>query len=201
MTDTLLALVPEYGIYVVAVVVFLACLAVPLPASILVLTAGSFAAAGDLSLVGVSLGVLLAFIVGDQVAFWIASRAGRSMIEALRKRPSIAPVLTKSEDLLARRGAFAVLMSHTIASPTCPYITYLSGAGGLSWRQFTLASVPGAAIWTAAYLGLGITFASQLEQVIALLSNFFGVILAGSVLIGLLILLRQRWRESRHVVS
>ena len=46
MTDTFLALIPDYGAYVVAAVVFLASLAVPLPASVLVLTAGSFVAAG-----------------------------------------------------------------------------------------------------------------------------------------------------------
>lgn len=198
MTDTFLTLVPDYGTYIVALVVFLACLAVPLPASVLVLTAGSFAAAGDLSILAVSLGVLAAFILGDQVAFWIASRAGRRIIDKFRKRASLAPVLAKSEDMLARRGAIAVLMSHTIVSPTCPYITYLSGAGGLSWAQFTLAAIPGAIIWTAAYLGLGMVFASQLEQVITLLSNFFGFVLAGCVLVGLVLLLRSRWRESGH---
>ena len=48
MTDSVLALVPDYGIFLVFGVVLLACLAVPLPASVLVLTSGSFAAAGDL---------------------------------------------------------------------------------------------------------------------------------------------------------
>ena len=195
MTDTFLALIPDYGAYVVAAVVFLASLAVPLPASVLVLTAGSFVAAGDLSLIAVSFGVLAAFIIGDQVAFWIAARAGRPLIAHLRARPSFEPVLAKSEAMLERRGAMAVLMSHTIVSPTCPYITYLSGAGGLSWKQFTVAAIPGAVIWTAAYLGLGVIFAAQLEQVISVLSNFFGVVLAGCALLGLGVLLRKRWRE------
>ena len=92
----------------------------------------------------------------------------------------------------------AVLMSHTIVSPTCPYITYLSGAGGLSWKQFTVAAIPGAVIWTAAYLGLGVIFAAQLEQVISVLSNFFGVVLAGCALLGLGVLLRKRWREQNQ---
>lgn len=198
MTETFLALVPEYGTYIVVLVVFLACLAVPLPASVLVLTAGSFAATGDLSLATVGIGVLVAFIAGDQFAFWIASRAGRSAINHVRSFPSMAPVLAKSEDLLGRRGALAVLISHTVASPTCPYISYLSGAGGLSWTHFTLAAVPGAMIWTAVYLGLGMTFATQLEQVIDILGNFFGVVLAGSLLVGLFLVLHHRWQERRR---
>lgn len=197
MTETFLALVPDYGTYIVGAAVFLACLAIPLPASILVLTAGSFAAAGDLSLFAVAVGVFTAFVAGDQLAYWIASRAGRPLIERFRNRPSVAPVLQRSEDMLSRHGTMAVLMSHTIFSPTCPYITYLSGAGGLSWQKFTLAAIPGAVIWTAVYLGLGAAFASQLEQVVALLANFFGFVLAGAALTGLIVLLRSRWRESR----
>ena len=196
MTEVFLALVPDYGAYIVAAVVFLACLAIPLPASILVLTAGSFAEAGDLSLFAVAVGVMVAFVAGDQVAFWIGSRAGRPLIEHFRRRPSVAPVLQRSEDLLSRRGTLAVLISHTVLSPTCPYITYLSGAGGLSWQKFSLAAIPGAVIWSVVYLGLGAAFASQLEQVVALLGNFFGLVLAGAALIGLIVLLRSRWRES-----
>ena len=50
MTDWLLALVPQYGLLLLAATTFLSCLALPLPASILMLTAGGFAAAGDLVL-------------------------------------------------------------------------------------------------------------------------------------------------------
>ncbi len=196
MTETLLALIPDYGTYIVSLVVFLACLAVPLPASALVLAAGSFAAVGDLSLPVLGVGIFAAFALGDQVAFLSGARAGRPLIERLRQGTSVGPVVKRSEDLLARRGAAAVLMSHTVVSPTCPYVTYLAGAGGLSWRQFTVAALPGALIWTAVYLGLGLMFASQLEQVVTLLSNFFGVVVAVCVLASLILLLRDRWRKA-----
>ena len=62
MTDVVLALVPNYGVFLVFGVVLLACLAVPLPASVLVLTAGSFAAAGDISLLTVFVAATAAYI-------------------------------------------------------------------------------------------------------------------------------------------
>jgi membrane-associated protein len=49
MTDWLLALVPTYGPWLLLACTFLACLALPVPASVLMLGAGSFVAAGDLS--------------------------------------------------------------------------------------------------------------------------------------------------------
>ena len=50
MTDWLLGLVPQYGIYLLAAGTFSSCLALPFPASILMIAAGGFVASGDLSL-------------------------------------------------------------------------------------------------------------------------------------------------------
>ena len=46
MTDWLLALVPQYGLWLLAATTFCSCLALPFPASILMMTAGGFVAAG-----------------------------------------------------------------------------------------------------------------------------------------------------------
>jgi membrane protein DedA with SNARE-associated domain len=194
MTEAILALVPDYGVFLVFVVVLLACLAVPLPASILVLTSGSFAAVGDLSIFTVFVAASVAYILGDQLAYGLARKLGPSVLGYFERSKHSAPVVEKSKELLQRRGAQAVLMSHTILSPTCPYISYLSGAGGLNWRSFTAAAIPGALIWTAMYVGLGYTFASQLDQVATILSNFFGVVLAGAVAAASVVLLLRRWQ-------
>ncbi len=60
MTETLLALVPEWGAVLLALVNVLACLALPVPASLVMLAAGAFAAAGDL----------------DALPLWIGAMAG-----------------------------------------------------------------------------------------------------------------------------
>ncbi len=195
MSDTIIGLVPVFGPYLVFAVIFLASLAVPLPASLLTLTAGSFAASGDLSFWVILLTAFLAFVLGDPAAFGIARRVGPKFLPKLADSARFGPIIARSQDLLHRRGALAVLLSHTIMSPTCPYVSHLCGAGGLSWRDFTFTALPGAAIWTAAYLYLGYLFAGQLEIVIETISHFFGFILAGCIVLGCLVILRSRWRE------
>lgn len=194
MTEAVLALVPDYGIFLVFGVVLLASLAVPLPASVLVLTSGSFVASGDLALVPVFLAATAAYILGDQLAYGLARKFGPTVLSYFERSERAAPIVEKSRSLLQRRGALAVLISHTILSPTCPYVSYLSGAGELNWRSFTFAAVPGALFWTAMYIGLGYTFASQLEQVAVILSNFFGVVIAGAVAVASVVLLLRRWQ-------
>lgn len=201
MIDSILALVPGYGLYLLFGVVFVACLAVPLPASLLVLTAGSFAASGQMSLINVFLVSFAAFVLGDQVAYSLARRIGPPLFGWLRKSPRVGPVLDRSEDLLQRKGALAVFLSHTIFSPTCAYISYLSGAGGLAWRAFSWSAVPGAFVWTLAYVGLGYVFASQLDVAAQALSNFFGIIMAGAVAIGCFVVLRSRWKAMHSLTD
>lgn len=69
MTETLFALVPSLGAYLVLTSVFLSCLAIPLPSSLLVLAAGGFAASGDLNLWAVGVAAFVGFVAGDQCAY------------------------------------------------------------------------------------------------------------------------------------
>lgn len=80
MTDWLLGMVPTYGGWLLALSTFLSCLALPIPASLLMLVAGGFVAAGDLTLVG-STGAALAGAVALGALIWLvivlrAERAG-----------------------------------------------------------------------------------------------------------------------------
>lgn len=193
MIETLLSLVPDYGVFLVVAVVVLACLAVPFPSSAIVLTSGSFAASGDLSLATVLAATFLAHVAGDQMAFGFSQKMGSRLLNVIERSDRLAPVLEKSKQLLQQRGVLAVFLSHTLFSPSCPYVSYLSGAGGLSWHRFTFAAVAGAIVWTGTYVGLGFAFASQLEQVVEIISNFIGFFLAGCTALVVLLLLKRRW--------
>lgn len=201
MTDFVLALVPQYGLWLIFGVVLLACLAFPLPASMLVLASGSFAASGDLIVWQVFVVTFAAFVIGDQIAYRIAHKAGAPLLDWMGQRPRVAPLVQKSKDLLGRRGTVAVLLSHTVLSPTCPYVSYLCGAGGMTWRAFTATAVFGAGIWSAAYVGLGFVFATQLSQVAEILSDFLGIVMAGAVGMACFMLLRSRWRQASAAPS
>jgi len=198
MTEYVLGLVPSYGLYLIFAVVTLACLAIPLPASMLVLAAGSFAAAGDLTLWQVLLVSFAAFVVGDQLAYRIANFAGPTLLGRLRVNKKMDDLITKSEDLLQTKGKAAVLLSHTVLSPTCPYVSYLCGAGSMNWFSFSLVAGVGAALWTAAYVGLGYAFADQLSQVSDILSDFFGFVIAACVLLASGYWLARQWKSRQR---
>ena len=63
--ETVDSLVLAYGLQVVFIVSFLSCLAVPLPASLVFMAAGTYAATGELSVGGVWLAGLLGAVLGE----------------------------------------------------------------------------------------------------------------------------------------
>lgn len=183
MTDTLLSLAPTYGPWLLVVSVFLSCLALPVPSSILLMTAGGFAATGDLVLWQVIAGAFTGFIAGDQAAYAMARR-GSSRIDRLRTHRRIGPLIARASDLLTRRGTLAVFLSRTVFSPLGPYVSYSSGAVGLNWRLFSFAAVIGAACWAAFYALIGYSFAGQIAQIASLIGNATGIIMAAAVALG-----------------
>lgn len=198
MTDTILALIPTYGLWVTSLVVILACLAVPLPASMLAMATGSFAAAGDLVLWQAISTAYGAYILGDQIAFRIARSGGGAIIDRLRRRKRAAGLIERAEAMLQRHGVVAVFLSRTIFSPLGPYMSYLCGAANLRWISFTLASFLGAACWASAYVLLGYYFANRLVEIADLITNGLGIIVALAVAFGSAIWLRRSWKRYKE---
>lgn len=195
MTETLLALIPDYGLWLILGVVAIACIGVPLPSSMVVMTAGGFAASEDLVLWQVFVIALIGFMIGDQLAFLVARRKGEAVLNRCRKREKTAKFVDKAEYSFNKHGDITIFLSRTILSPLGPYVAYISGAAKFSWLRFTTIAIMGAACWSAAYSYLGYLFASKLTQISGILTNVLGFALAVALLIGLGYWLRRAWQK------
>ena len=182
MTDWLLALVPTYGLWLLAAATFLSCLAVPIPASILMLASGGFVAAGDLPLIGTLAAAVVGATLGDQLGYLGGRRGGARLLAWLGSRA--APV-EKARALLERRGSVAVFFSRWLVSALGPYVNVAAGAAGLSWARFTLWGVLGESVWTGLYVGLGYGFTGNLAAASDLAWTILAFAGAAAVAIGL----------------
>lgn len=197
MIDALLALVPLYGLYLIAGVVTISCLAVPLPSSMLVMASGGFAAAGDLVLWQVIAVAFVAYVVGDQLAYTIGRRGGKPLTDRLRASPSRGQLVDRAEALVQRWGAAAVLASRTIVSPLGPSVSYLCGAAELRRVVFTISATIGAFCWAAGYTLIGYGFAERLDELADIIFEQSGFIIAGTVALGSGWWLWRSWRAYR----
>lgn len=182
MTDWLLSLVPEYGAWLLAVCTFCSCVAVPIPASILMLAAGGFVAAGDLSLPASAGASLAGAVVGDQAGYLVGRMGGSAFMQSIESR---AAPLAKATALLARRGGIAVFLSRWLVSALGPYVNLAAGAAHQPWPNFTLWAIAGEVVWVTLYVGLGYLFTGNLEAASSMAIELLGFLAAGTITIGL----------------
>lgn len=195
MTDTLLALVPEWGALVIALANMLACMALPIPASIVMLAAGAFAAAGDLDIAPLLAGALAGAVAGDQGGYWLGRAFGPRLIARLERRRRAARLVGRAVAWLERRRLPAVFLSRWLVSALGPYVNFAAGAARMNWLGFTLPSVAGECIWVAAFIGLGYGFSADIEALGSVLANLAAAIGAGVVAV---VLGRMLWRGTGH---
>ncbi len=181
MTETLMSLVPTYGLWLIAAVTFLSCLAIPVPSSLLMVAGGAFAASGDLSLAATGTAAYAGAVAGDQTGFAIGRKGQRWLEKMERGSDQRRALMEKARAFAARRGAIGVFLSRWLLSPLGPYINFIGGATGLSWSSFTLWAAAGEVVWVTTYTGLGYFFSTQIEMVADIAGNISGFLAAGAV--------------------
>lgn len=179
LTDTLLALLPDWGPWLVGLATLLSCLLLPVPSSLIMIAAGAFVASGDLSLGAVAGAALAGAVAGDQIGFWVGRRAGAALLG--RARGKSGALAERALAMLRDRGGVAVFLSRWLFSPLGPWMNLAAGAAGFARSRFTLAGVAGEAVWVGLYVGLGMVFGANLQAAADLAGSALGLLAAGTV--------------------
>lgn len=189
MSDWFLSLVPLLGLYLIFATTLLSCLALPAPASLLLLSAGGFASGGELDIYEVVAVALAAALIGDNIIYWL----GRRGAGWLQKK---AGPMERASKFVHKRGALGVFLSRWLVSPLGPYVNVAAGAARLPWLRFVIPAFLGEIIWIAIYTGLGYWFSGQVVEIYNILGNASGFLAALALTIGLGIWLRNALRAS-----
>jgi membrane protein DedA with SNARE-associated domain len=198
MTERLLELLLGYGVVALAPVLLLSAIGVPLPGSLLVVAAGAFASAGQLSPVTVLIGAIVATLIGNGIGYWLGRRGGEAATARWARRLRMTDAtIARAEDLFARYGGLTVLLSRFPLSPLSAIVNIIAGAARYPLRSFGIVNVIGVSVWASVYLGLGYLFGTNWESVSNLLNNVTqGLTLL--VIVGLLAFLLIRNLRNRH---
>ncbi|MBR9764829.1 MAG: DedA family protein [Rhodobacteraceae bacterium] len=197
MTDWLLSALVDWGLPLLGIGTFLSCLALPIPSSLMMLSAGGFAASGDLALGGVMGAAYLGAILGDQAGYQLARAAYRQLSDRLTGRRKTALALARAQHFLDQRGMAAVFLSRWLVSPLGPYVNFAAGAARMRRGAFTLGSVTGEAVWVLAYVGLGYSFAASIEALAEIASDVTGLLAGLVLMVGMALWMRHGVRRAR----
>jgi len=195
MTELFFSLVSGYGTLVIAATTFLSCLALPIPASFVMLAGGAFAASGDLALWAVVTAAFGGAVIGDQAGYRAGRYGGRLLEDRLGTAPARAALLARARAFVDRWGVAGVFFSTWLVAPLGPWVNVAAGATGMGALTFTLWDALGEAVWVTIYVGLGYAFASNIEALSAMLGNAVAAVSALAVAAGLGALLLRAARR------
>ncbi|OCX66214.1 hypothetical protein BFP70_08565 [Thioclava sp. SK-1] len=182
MSDQVLALLPIYGPWLVGAVTFLSCLAMPMPASLVMIAGGAFVASGDLALWSVAGSAVIGAVFGDMSGYLIGRRFSHLLPGPDHPRGRL---LARAVTRLQARGAATVYLSRWLFSPLGPYVNFAAGATRYHRRLFMLSAAAGEITWVGIYTMMGVFFGANLSAAAALASDVLGMIAAGTVALAL----------------
>jgi membrane protein DedA with SNARE-associated domain len=170
LIDQLLSAFALYGLPVLFGALLIGAVGIPMPASMMLLAAGSFVAQGDFSLWWVLALASIAAILGDNVGYCIGRYAGRRAVLRVSQRIGGESRLRRAEEWTRRWGWAGIFFSRWLVTPFGPWVNLASGMGLYSWPRFLFLVVAGEVLWVALYVALGNIFSDQVLAV----SEFLG---------------------------
>jgi membrane-associated protein len=166
-----------------------------LPGDSLLVTAGLFAAKGDLDILWLNIALIAAAIIGDATGYWIGRRAG----QALYNRPN--SVLFRREHLIRthefyeKHGGKTIVIARFVPIIRT-FAPVVAGAAQMTYRNFAIYNVAGGIAWvlsmtlTGYYLGL---LVPDIDRHIHLV---VAVVIFLSLVPGIVAWLRERYRPA-----
>jgi membrane-associated protein len=188
----------QYGLPVLVAVILFASTGLPLPATLLLLTAGSFVEQGDLNLWWVLGLTTAAAVLGDHVGYGIGRWGGERLIRRFQRWGGGAERMAQAERLSRRWGGIGIFLSRWLISPLGPVINLTSGMTRYPLILFLCFDLLGEIVWVTLYVTLGRMFSDQVQTLSSTLGNFTWVIVGVLLMI---VLGRFLFRPSRPAVA
>jgi len=185
VTESILALVPTYGLPFLFGIAVLAAFGVPVSSSLALLVAGAFIASGELPFVQSYLTALTGAILGDQIGYQLGLRAGKVVEDRLGRRPKHAAQISRAKALITRFGGVGVFLTRWLMSPIGPITNIVCGATNMRWIRFTAWDFFGEVLWAGIYIGIGYAFHGNLEEMATLLGGAGWFMIAALVALGM----------------
>ena len=170
-----------------------------LPGDSLLVTAGVFAAAGQLNIWTLNALLVVAAIVGDTVGYWFGRRVG----QALFKRPKsllFNPAhLRRAHDFYEKHGGKTIIIARfmPIVRTFAPIV---AGMGEMNYRRFLSFNVFGGLLWVVSMTGIGY-FLGKIPGVREHIEVVILIVIFLSILPGIIAFAREWWKKRRAIAT
>lgn len=176
--EQLLSGLTSYGIPLLCGITFVSSAGAPLPVSLLLIAAGSYADHGDLNFSAVIFFGTLAAVCGDLVGFAIGRWGGRKVANKVASWIGGEDRLKQAEEHARKRGGIGIFLTRWLLTPLGPFVNLVSGFADYPWPRFLLWDVSGELLWVGVYVTLGRVFSHRVQELNAMVGDASWALLA-----------------------
>ena len=166
-----------------------------LPGDSLLVTAGVFAASGQLQISELLLLVPICAIVGDQIGYWIGRKAGEALYRredslVFRKRH-----LERAHEFYEKYGGKTVILARfiPIIRTFCPPV---AGAAQMPYGRYFAYDVAGGILWGGGMILVGYSLGRQIPNISENIHYVIAVVIFLSLLPPIISVLRAKFSQS-----
>jgi membrane protein DedA with SNARE-associated domain len=168
---------------------------VPIPADLLMITAGVRAATGAYPLVGLVIAVEIALLVGCVGQFALVRRAGRQWVYRVAARLGLTQErLDRAIEAIMQRGPRAVIVGLNIPGARAA-VTPSAALAAMSYRAFTPAMLLGSSVFYGWHIALGYALGPTAEMLFQRYNTSLVLVMLGLAILGLVAWLAIRRRR------
>ena len=164
-----------------------------LPGDSLLVTAGLFAAKGDLDIVWLNVALMAAAVIGDATGYWI----GRSAGQALYNRPNSfffrRQHLIRTHEFYEKHGGKTIVIARFVPIIRT-FAPVVAGAAEMTYRQFAVYNVFGGIAWVASMTLTGYFLGKSVPNIDKQIHLVVAAVIFLSLLPGIITILREKLR-------
>lgn len=189
-------LVRTGGLLVLAIIVFTETgllLGFFLPGDSLLVTAGIFAARGDLDLVTLNTSLSLAAIAGDTVGYGIGARTGPKIFNREDSLFFNRKHLISAKEFYDRHGGFTIIVARfmPIIRTFAPVV---AGVGAMRYRKFVAYNIFGGIFWVMTTTLAGYFLGSMVPNIQERIHVVIAIVIVLSLLPAIIKFASEKWR-------
>jgi membrane-associated protein len=152
-----------------------------LPGDSLLVTAGVFAGAGQLSLAWLLLPASLCAIAGDQLGYFIGRKAGESLYRREDSRFFKKKQLQRAHEFYEKHGAKAIIIARfvPIIRTFCPPV---AGASQMRYSRYLAFDIFGGFLWVCSMVLAGYTLGRRIPNIQSRIHLVIAVVIVLSIM-------------------
>jgi membrane-associated protein len=169
-----------------------------LPGDSLLVTAGVFAATGQLNIWTLNALLIVAAIAGDTVGYWFGRRVGPALFKRPKSLLFNPDHLRRAHDIYEKHGGKTIIIARFMPVIRT-FAPIVAGMGEMEYRRFLSFNVFGGLFWVVSMTGIGY-FLGQIPGVREHIEVVIIIVVCLSILPGIIAFAREKMKKRPSAV-